>query len=127
MTYYYIHSEPSSSTLWFAVRLLLLTISASAYTLWALARYQLGRSLAFGVTTDGPFVTTGLYSKFTNPIYLFGTIALTSYLLLINRPIWLCILIVMLPMQYIRAQREARALLKKYDDRYEAYLASVWF
>lgn len=127
MTYYYIHSEPCSNTLWFAVRLLLLMISASAYTLWALARYQLGRSLAFGVTTDGPFVTTGLYSKFTNPIYLFGTIALTSYLLLINRPIWLCILIVMLPMQYIRAQRESRALLKKYDDRYEAYLASVWF
>jgi protein-S-isoprenylcysteine O-methyltransferase Ste14 len=113
--------------LWFAVRLFLLVVSASAYILWALARYQLGRSLSFGVTTDGPFITTGLYSKFSNPIYLFGTIALTSYLLLINRPIWLCILFVLLPMQYIRARRESRALLKKYDDRYEAYVASVWF
>jgi protein-S-isoprenylcysteine O-methyltransferase Ste14 len=126
MAYYYIHSEPSANMLWFSVRLFLLAVSVGAYMLWALARYQLGRSLAFGVITDGPLVTTGLYSKFTNPIYLFGTIALTSYLLVINRPIWLCILLLLLPMQYIRAHRESKALLKKYDDRYEAYLASVW-
>lgn len=126
MSYYYFKSEPSETTIWLILRCLLILIWIASYLLWALARYQLGTALAFGVSTDGPFITSGLYSKFRNPIYLFGTIALTSYLLIINRPMWLLILLVLVPMQYVRSARESRALMKKYDEQYEAYLQQVW-
>ena len=126
MTYYYWHSEASCTTLWFVVRCILFLVAYLSYALWALARYQLGSSLAFTVSTDGPLITTGLYSKFSSPIYLFGTIALISYLFLINRPIWLCVLIILLPMQLFRSKKESRALMKKYDEQYEAYLQRVW-
>lgn len=126
MVYYYTISEQSSSTIWFIARSVLMVLAFVFYALWALARYQLGVSLAFVVSTDGPFITTGLYSKFRNPIYLFGTLALTTYLLAIARPIWLLVLVVILPMQYLRATKESRALLKKYDEGYEAYLRQVW-
>ena len=108
------------------MRGLLLLIAILSYLLWALARYQLGRSLVFGSISDGPLVTTGLYAKFRNPIYLFGTISLTFYLLAICRPWYLCLLLILLPMQYVRMKREARALSKKFDEQYENYVRDVW-
>lgn len=126
MLYYYARSESSTSTLIIIIRTMCLVFACASYALWALARYQLGRSLTFRAVADGPLVTKGLYSKFTNPIYLFGTIALVFYLLAICRPLWLLVLVVLVPMQYIRAVQERRALLKKYDDQYEEYLKGVW-
>jgi protein-S-isoprenylcysteine O-methyltransferase Ste14 len=126
MVYYYFMSASSSTSIWLIIRSILAVTSLMFYLLWALARYQLGASLAFTVTTDGPFIATGLYAKFRNPIYLFGTFALMTYLLAICRPRWLLILLVIVPMQYVRAARESKALKKRYDEQYDAYLKQVW-
>ena len=97
-----------------------------SYALWFLARVQLGQSLVFLAKADGPLITTGLYKKFRNPIYLFGTVSLTSYLMLIDKPLYLLILFVLIPVQLIRSNLETRILRKKYDEQYDDYVKSVW-
>ena len=126
MIYYYWRSETSGSTYWLIFRSLLLIASLIAYTLWFTARIQLGNSLTLLAKTDGPFITTGLYSKFRNPIYLFGTISLSTYLLVIHKPKYLCLLFVLVPVQFVRAFAESNALRRKYDEKYEEYEKQVW-
>src|SRR5450755_2962081 len=51
----------------------------------AVARYQLGRS--FSVKAEAhKLVTTGLYSKIRNPIYVFGMVMITGMILFLGRP-----------------------------------------
>lgn len=127
MISYYLKSETSSSTFWWIARVVLMLVSMASFLLWSLARYQLGASLTFLAKTDGPFITTGLYSKIRNPIYLFGTVSMSSYLLLINKPEWLLLLFVVVPMQIIRSNQETKVLRKKYDELYENYERKLWF
>lgn len=127
MISYYLQSETSTSTFWWMVRLALLLVSTTSFLFWTLARYQLGSSLTFLAKADGPLITTGLYSKIRNPIYVFGTISMSSYLLLINKPEWLLLLLVVVPMQIIRSNQETKVLRKKYDDLYENYERTLWF
>lgn len=126
MGYYYINSDASSTMFWMTMRFFLLLVCIVAYFFWFLARYQLGQALTFMPSTNGPLIKSGVYAKFKNPIYIFGTICLTSYLLLINKPIYLLALIVIIPLQAIRASREAHVLRKKYDEEYDLYLQHVW-
>lgn len=44
------------------------------FALWMVAQVQLGKSFSVG-TQAKTLVTTGLYSKFRHPIYLFGKLA----------------------------------------------------
>lgn len=56
-----------------------MAIAAIGISLWALARVQLGSS--FSVSPQARrLVTTGLYSKFRNPIYLFGGVRIVGLL-----------------------------------------------
>lgn len=52
---------------------------------------------------------------------------MSSYLLLINKPEWLLLLLVVVPMQIIRSNQETKVLRKKYDDLYENYERTLWF
>ena len=66
----------------------------------------------FSVTPQARnLVTTGVYSKIRNPVYVFGGIAVAAFFLYLHRYIWvLAFLPVIVPIQWLRARAEARVL-----------------
>lgn len=102
-------------------------LSLSCFALWALARIQLGGRLTFFAEARGRLVKTGLYRYFRHPIYYFGTLGLLSYFCLSEnyKMLWLLLLIV--PMQVVRAMRERKVLRDHFDDEYSAYERSLLF
>jgi len=95
--------------------------------LLALARIQLDTN--FSVTPQArELVTTGVYSKIRNPVYVFSTIAIAGFLLYMHFFLGLLIfLAVVIPLQWLRARAEARVLEAKFGDQYRAYRAQTWF
>ena len=92
----------------------------------AVARYQLGKS--FSVKAEAhPLVTTGLYSKIRNPIYVFGMVLITGVILVLQRPVLWLVLVAALVGQTIRARREARVLEAAFGDAYREYRRKTWF
>jgi protein-S-isoprenylcysteine O-methyltransferase Ste14 len=103
-----------------------LALAIPSFSLWLAARIQLGRSFAVRVQAK-ELVTHGLYSRIRNPIYLFGSLFLAALCLLLDKPIGLLLLLVVLPLQAMRAHKEARALEEKFGDAYRQYRARTWF
>jgi protein-S-isoprenylcysteine O-methyltransferase Ste14 len=92
----------------------------------ALARYQLGKS--FSVKPEAhKLITTGLYSKIRNPIYVFGMVLIMGVILVLQRPALWLVLVVALIAQTIRARREARVLEAAFGDAYREYRRKTWF
>ena len=92
----------------------------------AVARYQLGRSFSIKPEAHA-FVTTGLYSKIRNPIYVFGGVMIAGLILVLQRPaLWILLFIVVIG-QTIRARREARVLEAAFGDEYREYRRKTWF
>ena len=111
---------------WTGVQTFGLCLMAMGFVLWTTARFQLGKSLT--VTAQAKqLVTRGLYSKFRNPIYLFGSCTIAGTMLLLGRPQWLLIFVLIIPLQIWRTRNEARALEAKFGDDYRAYRAKTWF
>jgi protein-S-isoprenylcysteine O-methyltransferase Ste14 len=103
-----------------------LAASAVCALLWVVARLQLGRS--FSVRPEAhALVTSGLYSRFRHPIYLFGTAAFVFVLLALQgwEALPVCALLVVV--QVVRARREERVLAAAFGSEYAAYRASTWF
>ncbi len=91
-----------------------------------LSRYTLGRS--FSVTAKASaLVTRGIYSRIRNPIYVSGFIFIAGAVLMIGRPEGLVLLLVLIPMQIVRARREAAVLEAKFGDAYREYRKGTWF
>src|ERR1700730_5864982 len=91
-----------------------------------LSRYPLG--LSFSIARKGPsLVTRGIYSRFRNPIYISGMIFLIGVALVVERPKLLAVLLVLIPMQILRARREAAVLETKFGDAYREYRRRTWF
>ena len=93
---------------------------------WITARLQLGKSFSIQAKAIA-LVTHGIYSKIRNPVYVFGTIFIAGVILAVGRPVFLLILLVIIPMQIIRARKEARVLETKFGDAYRAYRSRTWF
>ncbi len=92
----------------------------------ALARYQLGRSFALKAEAH-QLVTHGLYSKIRNPIYVFGAILVSGFVLIFHRPaLWLLVAAIIV-MQVVRARREAQVLEAAFGDAYRDYRRKTWF
>jgi protein-S-isoprenylcysteine O-methyltransferase Ste14 len=91
-----------------------------------LARYTLGRSFSWVPRATG-LVTTGIYSRIRNPIYISGMICVLGMILMVGRTRLLVIFLVLIPMQIIRARRESAVLEAKFGDAYREYRKRTWF
>lgn len=92
----------------------------------AIARYQLGRS--FSIRPEAhKLVTTGLYSKIRNPIYVFGMVLVTGVILVFQNLVLWVILPVLVIAQAIRARKEAGVLESAFGDQYREYRKKTWF
>lgn len=92
----------------------------------AVARYQLGRS--FSVKAEAhKLVTSGLYSKIRNPIYVFGMVMPTGVILILGKPEGWLVLLAGAVGQTIRARREAKVLEAAFGDDYREYRSKTWF
>jgi protein-S-isoprenylcysteine O-methyltransferase Ste14 len=92
----------------------------------ASARYELGKS--FSIRPEAhKLVTTGIYSRIRNPIYLFGAVMIAGVILVLQRPQWWIALFVIVIAQAVRARREARVLEAAFGDAYREYRRKTWF
>jgi protein-S-isoprenylcysteine O-methyltransferase Ste14 len=111
---------------WTPLRIAGAVIAMASLSLIAVARIQLGR--AFSVRAKATrLVTTGLYARIRNPIYTFGCFFFLGLAMFI--PAWwlLLALIVVIPMQIVRARREAAVLEATFGDEYRHYRQQTWF
>ena len=95
-------------------------------TMIIVSRYTLGRSFSVAAKAR-VLVTHGIYSRIRNPIYIGGVIFISGVCLITRIPhLWL-ILLVVIPMQFLRARREARVLEAAFGDAYRDYRKRTWF
>jgi len=90
------------------------------------SRHTLGRSFSIAPKATA-LVTSGIYSRIRNPIYISGTIFLLGLVIIVGRPQLLAVLLVLIPLQIIRARREAAVLEAKFGDTYRDYRKRTWF
>ena len=90
------------------------------------SRYTLGRSFSI-VPKATELVTGGIYSRIRNPIYVSGVICFVGLVLIVGKPHLLALLLVLIPMQILRARREAAVLEAKFGDAYREYRKQTWF
>jgi protein-S-isoprenylcysteine O-methyltransferase Ste14 len=116
-----------SNGLWNTRSVAGMAMGFAGFGLWALARIQLGKSFTFRAEAKA-LVTTGLYSKIRNPIYVFGGIAYLG--LLIAWGYWPAIalfLLIYTAKQLVRVRKEERVLEEAFGEKYRRYKASTWF
>ena len=91
-----------------------------------MARYQLGKSFSLKPEAHA-LVTSGIYSKIRNPIYVFGTVMITGLTLVLQlRLLWIFLVVAVIG-QTLRARREARVLEAAFGDEYREYRRKTWF
>ncbi len=112
---------PHDEVRWAGLTLCLIGLSGVV-----LARYTLGRSFSITVKAT-ELVTTGIYSRIRNPIYVSGVIFILGLIVTVRRPVLGLVLVFIIPMQIIRARREARVLEGKFGDAYRQYRDRTWF
>jgi len=102
-----------------------LAIAAPAFVLFVLSRLQLGRAFSFEAKAS-TLVTAGLYSRIRHPIYVFGGLMLAGMLVFVDRPWWLLIFVLLIPVQLLRVRKEEQVLEAKFGDAYRAYRRRTW-
>lgn len=111
---------------WDVERIAGAVISLIGVALVIAARVQLGR--AFSVEAKATkLVTTGLYARIRNPIYVFAMLVVVG-LALYMRQLWILVFIpILIPTQVKRSRNEARVLHEAFGDEYERYRQQTWF
>ncbi|HLW99461.1 MAG TPA: isoprenylcysteine carboxylmethyltransferase family protein [Candidatus Acidoferrales bacterium] len=111
---------------WTAWRIAGIAIAAPAFLLFVIARIELGS--AFSVQAKATtLVTTGVYSRIRNPIYIFGAMFILGIIPWMARPWLLVIFAIMIPLQVVRSRKEERVLTEKFGAAYLDYKKKTWF
>jgi protein-S-isoprenylcysteine O-methyltransferase Ste14 len=97
-----------------------------SFVLFSVAHVQLGSSFSVSAQARN-LVTTGIYSRIRNPIYLFGALLFVGVFLFLEQPRYSLIFLVLIPLQLIRIRREEKVLEEKFGDAYRQYKKSTWF
>jgi protein-S-isoprenylcysteine O-methyltransferase Ste14 len=108
--------------MWFAG----IVVATIAFPLWIVARLQLGAAFSLGPEAR-KLVTSGLYSRLRHPVYLFGNAADLAALFTLQ--IWLLFWlgVALIPITWLRMQREERVLAATFGERYARYRQQTWF
>lgn len=111
---------------WTPMRIAGMALAIPSFLLLIVARLQLGR--AFSVQARATtLVTTGLYSRIRNPIYLFGGLGIAGVFLFAGK-LWLFLFFLpLIPMQIHRSRKEEQVLTEKFGADYLAYKSKTWF
>ncbi len=115
----------TTDQLWTPAKVAGVAIAVPSFILFLVARIQLGNSFSVQAKAN-TLVTTGLYSRIRNPIYVFGALLIAG-LALCYRPAYLVGFVILIPLQIIRSRKEERVLAAAFGDEYERYRAKTWF
>ena len=97
-----------------------------AFVLFVVARMQLGDAFSVEARASA-LVTTGIYARIRNPIYIFGGLMIASAILWTERPIFLLIFALLIPLQIVRVRKEEQVLEAKFGTAYLEYKQKTWF
>jgi protein-S-isoprenylcysteine O-methyltransferase Ste14 len=115
-----------SSVEWTGVKIVGGVIAVVGLVLLLTARIQLGRSFSVGAKAR-KLVTTGLYSRIRNPIYVFAA-RFRVGLAIVLGSWWLAIFVaVLMLVQVYRARKEEAVLAAAFGEEYARYKAGTWF
>lgn len=115
----------TSHQAWTPLKIAGAAIVIPSFALFLIARIQLGSAFSIKAKAQ-KLVTTGIYSRIRNPIYVFGGLGVASVLLYL-RPIWLLLFVVLIPLQIVRSRKEEKVLAEKFGEDYQRYKAKTWF
>jgi protein-S-isoprenylcysteine O-methyltransferase Ste14 len=111
---------------WDALKAAGAVLAGVSLVLLVVARVQLGG--AFSVRAKASkLVTTGIYSKIRNPIYVFGALTLVGMAIVLGNWVLLVAVALLMPMQIYRARKEEAVLAAAFGEEYERYKAGTWF
>jgi protein-S-isoprenylcysteine O-methyltransferase Ste14 len=111
---------------WTPAHIIGLSLATPALLLLIIARLQLGG--AFSVRAKASkLVTTGLYSRVRNPIYVFGSLFVAGLIIWFDKPWFLLFLFFLIPLQIVRSRKEAQVLEEKFGPAYLEYKQKTWF
>ena len=111
---------------WTPNRIAGIAIALPALLLLLIARIQLGR--AFSIRAQArDLVTTGLYSRIRNPIYVFGSLFILGIIIWSGKALFLLFLAILTPVQIYRSRKESDVLEAKFGDEYRQYRQKTWF
>jgi protein-S-isoprenylcysteine O-methyltransferase Ste14 len=111
---------------WDAVKLAGAVVASLALVMLVVARMQLGTSFAVQANAQR-LVTTGLYAKIRNPIYVAGALFLVGIALVFSNWVLLGLLVILIPVQRMRAHKEEQVLAAAFGEEYARYKAGTWF
>jgi len=111
---------------WTMSRIIGVAIAAPALLLLLTARIQLGRAFSVRAKASN-LVTSGLYSRIRNPIYVFSVLFILGLIIWSGRPLYLLIFAVLVPMQIYRSRKESAVLEAKFGEEYRNYKQRTWF
>jgi protein-S-isoprenylcysteine O-methyltransferase Ste14 len=111
---------------WTPIRMAGAAVAAIGLALLLTARIQLGGSFAVSAQARR-LVTTGLYSRIRNPIYIFSAMFLAGAAVAAGYPRFLVLLLILVPVQIVRARREEQVLQAAFGEEYLRYKAQTWF
>ncbi len=112
---------------WTPIRIAGAALALASGVLLVVSRLQIGSSFSVQPMARS-LVTSGIYSRIRNPIYVFSSLLLAGIALYFDRP-WLLLVILLLfvPIQIYRARREEKVLRDAFGDAYTRYKAGTWF
>jgi protein-S-isoprenylcysteine O-methyltransferase Ste14 len=111
---------------WTTLRIAGVIVALAGYILLITARLQLGKS--FSVSPQAKqLVTHGLYARVRNPIYVSVGVMWLGLIVALQLN-WLFVpFVILLVMQLIRVNQEAKVLQEKFGDAYLSYRKQTWF